>query len=233
MKNINIFICILPTILFLTTAMAAEVPLCALPQTQQTATTSQTDSTDCAQIIKNAEKIADTSKIKLSFENNTLLPPQLTIGAVYLQPITMSPEGMMLPRNQSDIHLEMDIHAKGNLKARGFAPGDWLPNANITYTIQKVGDSEPLPCGGMHKSSLNKYTCELMPMVASDGAHYGDNVKLNGPGFYIVTFEATTNPNFGWHTDTESKILGTEFVNWHFTQRYLFKWTGIGKIGGY
>ena len=72
-----------------------------------------------------------------------------------------------------------------------------------------------------------------MPMVASDGAQYGDNVKLDGPGFYVVTFNAHTTPNFGWHTDTESKILGTEFVNWQFKQIYLFTWTGIGKKGGY
>jgi uncharacterized protein involved in high-affinity Fe2+ transport len=231
MKNINKWLCILSATLLTTITMAAETPLCALPQASSTAHENDANA-DCAPIIKNAEKTADTSKLKYSFENNTLLPPQLTVGAVYLQPITMSPEGMMLPRNQSDIHLEMDIHAKGNLKARGFAPGDWLPNAKINYTIQKVGDPQPLICGGMH-STTSKYSCELMPMVASDGAHYGDNVKLNGPGFYIVTFEAHTNPNFGWHTDTESKVLGTEFVDWHFTQRYLFKWTGIGKIGGY
>ena len=182
--------------------------------------------------IKDAEKIAEISKSTISLENTTALPKELAVGAVYLQPITMSPEGMMLPRNQSDIHLEMDIHAKGNLKSRGFAPGDWLPNVKINYTIQKIGDAAPLACGEMH-SSKSKYTCELMPMVASDGAHYGDNVKLNGPGFYVVTFEAQTDSHFGWHTDTESKILGTEFVNWHFTQRYLFKWTGVGKMGGY
>ena len=27
---------------------------------------------------------------------------------------------------------------------------------------------------------------DMMPMVASDGPHYGDNVKLKGPGKYKV-----------------------------------------------
>jgi uncharacterized protein involved in high-affinity Fe2+ transport len=227
MKKLTYGLCALLATLFASISIAAEVPLCALPQANE----KNTD-INCAHLVIDAKKIAENSKSNLSFTNNSAIPPQLMVGAVYLQPITMSPAGMMLPRNQSDIHLEMDIHAKGHLVSRGFAPGDWLPNVNITYTLQKIGDPKPLPCGGMHTAG-NRYTCELMPMVASDGAHYGDNFKLNGPGFYIVTFDAQTNPDFGWHTDTESKILGTEFVDWHFKQSYLFKWTGIGKLGGY
>jgi periplasmic iron binding protein len=214
-----------------TTTLAAEVPLCALPQINSTVT-AETPDPGCGQILKNAKKVAEATQSNLSFINTTSIPPQLNIGTVYLQPITMAPTGMMLPRNQADIHLEIDIHAKANLKARGFAPGDWLPNVNVNYTIQKVGDPQPLACGGM-PTSADKKTCRLMAMVASDGAHYGDNVKLNGPGFYIVTFDAHTDPNFGWHTDTDSKVLGTEFVDWHFKQSYLFKWTGVGKLGGY
>jgi len=34
----------------------------------------------------------------------------MEIGAVYLQPITMDPEGMMRKASDSDIHLESDIH---------------------------------------------------------------------------------------------------------------------------
>ena len=86
-------------------------------------------------MLASAVKLAGKNSITLN--NTTVIPSQLSVGAVYLQPITMAPAGMMRPRNQSDIHLEMDVHAKQNLKSRGFAPGDWLPNAVITYTIQK------------------------------------------------------------------------------------------------
>ena len=176
-------------------ALAAETPLCPLPLLDSKVALDSA----CAQILGSATKVA--GKYTIPRNNTTTIPPQLSVGAVYLQPITMSPAGMMRPREQSDIHLEMDIHAKQNLKSRGFAPGDWLPNASVAYTLQKVGSSRPLVDGK-----------NLMPMVASDGAHYGDNVKLAGPGFYIVTFDAHTDPDFGWHTDTESKVLGTEFV---------------------
>ncbi|MEO8407035.1 MAG: iron transporter, partial [Oxalobacteraceae bacterium] len=50
----------------------------------------------------------------------------MEIGAVYLQPIKMDPEGMMGKVETSDIHLEADIHAvKDNPNA--FAEGDWVP----------------------------------------------------------------------------------------------------------
>lgn len=219
-------------------SFASEVPLCALPQANSNVAVNNAaiegdPDPGCAQFVTDAEKIAAATKSNLTFANQTAVPPQLNVGAVYLQPITMAPNGMMRPRDQSDIHLEIDIHAKAKLKSRGFAPGDWLPNVDVNYTIQKVGSPKPLVCGMDRGSKQSQTTCKLMPMVASDGTHYGDNVKLDGPGFYLVTFDAHTDPMFGWHTDTDSKILGTEFVDWKFKQSYLFKWTGIGKKGGY
>ena len=44
-------------------------------------------------------------------------------GAVYLQPITMAPEGMMRKASDSDIYFEADIHAIKN-NPTGFAEGD-------------------------------------------------------------------------------------------------------------
>ncbi len=213
------FIAILAGLSFSTCIFAAETPLCILPNVKMDSSP-ETPDPGCMIIINNAKKLAESLKFSVDWINSTALPAQLSVGAVYLQPITMAPAGMMRPRNQSDIHLELDIHAKQNFKARGFAPGDWLPNAEITYHIQKIGEFKII-------------NGELMTMVASDGAHYGDNVKLSGPGFYLVTFEAHNNPHFGWHVDTDSKILGTEYVNWNFKQTYLMKWAGVGKLGGY
>ena len=210
--------------------LASEVPLCALPSGNNK-TYSDKDQ-GCAEVYAHAMSAANATHSNIPMLNASTIPPQLSVGTVYLQPITMSPTGMMLPRNKSDIHLEIDIHAKVNLKSRGFAPGDWLPNAHVTYTIQKIGSNTPLICKSDKDKPLT--TCPLMQMVASDGTHYGDNVKLDGPGFYVATFDAHTEPmEFGWHTDTDSKILGTEYVDWKFKQSYVFKYTGIGKKGGY
>jgi len=144
----------------------------------------------------------------------------MTIGAVYLQPIEMEPEGMMRPAADSDVHLEADIHAaKGN--PTGFAEGDWMPYLVVKYELTKEG-------GQTQKG-------DLMPMVANDGPHYGDNVKLQGPGKYKMTL--TVEPPagghhamFGRHVDKETGV-GPWFKP--FTLDYEFVYAGTGKKGAY
>src|SRR6266702_1309651 len=84
----------------------------------------------------------------------------MEIGAVYLQPIEMEPPGMMRDAKESDVHLEADIHA-GKDNPNGFAKGDWIPYLVIGYELTKEG------AGEARKG-------DFMPMVASDGPHYGD-----------------------------------------------------------
>lgn len=144
----------------------------------------------------------------------------MEIGAVYLQPVKMDMEGMMLDAAKSDVHLEADIHAvKGN--TNGFAEGDWIPYLIVKYELEKVGGK--------------KQTGDMMPMVASDGPHYGDNVKLQGPGKYklkLSVFPQSFNKGamFGRHTDKETGV-----APWFkpFDLTYDFVYAGTGKKGGY
>ncbi|HXH01830.1 MAG TPA: iron transporter [Candidatus Competibacteraceae bacterium] len=145
----------------------------------------------------------------------------MEIGAVYLQPVKMEPEGMMRKAEESDIHLEADIHATQDNR-NGFAEGDWIPHLVIRYEIQKVG-------GG------DKITGEFMPMVADDGPHYGDNLKLQGPGKYKLKYtilppSANSRAHFGRHVDKETGV-GPWFEP--FELDYEFTFAGIGKKGGY
>ena len=145
----------------------------------------------------------------------------MEIGAVYLQPIKMDPDGMMGRVEATDIHLEADIHAiKDN--PNGFAEGDWIPYLPIQFELTKVG-------------SAFKASGDLMPMVASDGPHYGDNVKLDGPGKYklrITVAPPSDNPHahFGRHVDKETGV-GAWFKR--FDLNYEFTYAGTGKKGGY
>lgn len=146
----------------------------------------------------------------------------MEIGVVYLQAIEMVPKGMMLDPKQADIHLEADIHATQN-NVNGFAEGDWIPYLMIHYKIQKM-NSHDKPIKGM-----------LMPMVANDGPHYGDNVKLDGPGKYNLTYtimppSMATPVEFGRHIDKETGV-----AEWFkpFETHYVFTFAGIGKKGGY
>lgn len=145
----------------------------------------------------------------------------MEIAAVYLQPIAMDPPGMMRDAKASDIHLEADIRAT-DTNANGFADGSWIPYLTIGYELRKQGSSESIKG-------------PMMPMVASDGPHYGDNVKLAGPGRY--TLKLTVSPpgsdstaHFGRHTDKETGVRP-----WFkpFVVEYEFVYAGVGKKGGY
>ena len=58
----------------------------------------------------------------------------MEVAAVYLQPVTMDPPGVMRPAADSDIHLEADIHAVADNR-NGFADGEWMPYLVIHYTL--------------------------------------------------------------------------------------------------
>lgn len=142
----------------------------------------------------------------------------LEVAAVYLQPIVMEPEGMMTPAPEADIHLEADIHALGG-NENGLAEGEWAPYLKVGFKLSKK-DSDWTADG------------DMMPMVANDGPHYGDNVKLDGAGEYHL--ELTVVPPegmaFGRHTDPETGVAA-----WFepFTKEYDFTFAGTGKKGGY
>jgi uncharacterized protein involved in high-affinity Fe2+ transport len=145
----------------------------------------------------------------------------MEIAAVYLQPVPMEPAGMMKSVAESDIHLEADVHAQSD-NHNGFADGAWIPYLEITYEITKQGGSQ-------------KVTGTMMPMVANDGPHYGDNVKLSGPGKYVLKLSiappgASAQSHFGRHTDKETGV-GPWFKP--FAVQYDFTYAGIGKKGGY
>jgi len=143
----------------------------------------------------------------------------MEVGAVYLQPIEMDPPGMMKPAAGTDIHLEADVHATGD-NPNGFAEGDWIPDLAISYDLQSED--------GSFKTSGT-----FMPMVASDGPHYGDNVKLAGEGKYKLTFHISppgTDSHFGRHVDKETGV-----APWFapFDVGYEFVYAGTGKKGAY
>lgn len=142
----------------------------------------------------------------------------MKIGAVYIQPVNMEPEHST-PAGESDIHLEADVHAV-RPNHNGFPEGSWIPYLKVAYVLEQ-------PEKQWKKEGV------LMPMVADDGPHYGDNVKLNGPGKYTLTFsfEPPIVNGFMRHTDKET---GVDPWWKPFTLHYEFAWIGsTGKKGGY
>ena len=145
----------------------------------------------------------------------------MEVGAVYLQPVEMEPAGMMRATAESDIHLEADIAATEDNR-NGWQEGSFVPYLNIKYSLSKKGSDKKIE-GDFH------------PMVANDGPHYGDNVKLEGPGkyklkYFIAPPGADHASHFGRHTDKETGV-GPWFEP--FELEYEIVYAGTGKKGGY
>lgn len=121
----------------------------------------------------------------------------LNVAAVYFQPIDMEPAGMGLSAAESNLHLEADIHALKDNKL-GYGEGDFIPKLTVDYVIQDKNDPK------------NKIEGTLMEMNASDGPHYGANVKLNKDGEYKLTFKIHSPAENGWmlHVDKETGVEG-------------------------
>ena len=105
------------------------------------------------------------------------------------------------------IHLEADVHATAD-NVYGYPDGAWVPYLTIEYTVQKLGND--WQTRGV-----------LRPMTAKDGPHYADNVKMDGPGQYKVTyrFVAPEANGFLRHTDKETGVPAW----WQpFTQEFTF-----------
>lgn len=139
----------------------------------------------------------------------------MQLMAVYLQAVTMEPH--MAGHAPADIHLEVDAKAAKD-NPNGFAEDAWIPYLDIGYELTKKG-------------SPFKKTGTLWPMVASDGPHYGDNVKLDGAGKYHLSYRFTPAAHgFLRHTDKETGVGPW----WEpFTLEYDFTYTGAGAKSGY
>lgn len=146
----------------------------------------------------------------------------LTVGAVYFQPIDMEPASMGLKAADSSFHLEADIHANQKGTELGYGKGDFVPELTVNYTIIDKSTGKEVE-GGKATSGT------FMQMNASDGPHYGANVKLDKAGTYQLKLSIESPAKKGWmlHVDPETGVKGrfwTEpievtFDNWDYTPR--------------
>ncbi len=126
----------------------------------------------------------------------------------YLTGIEMDrhPPGMAMTKNA--VHIEADVHATKD-EAHGFAEDAWIPYLTIKFTLTKVGT----------KFSRSG---ELYPMTAKDGPHYANNVDMDGPGTYKLTYTLLPPSSHGFirHTDAASGVPAwwkSVTATWTFT----------------
>ncbi len=126
--------------------------------------------------------------------------PYIHVKGVYFQPVDMYPESLGLSKDKANMHIEADISAlEGN--GFGFGAGDWIPYLQVDCVITE-------------KETGNvAYEGTFMPMSASDGPHYGNNINLEKAGTYIVKFIIKDPSHNGYilHVD---KTTGVERHEW-------------------
>ena len=108
----------------------------------------------------------------------------INLSAVYFQPVPMS-DGTKA--EDYDIHLEADVSALEN--NFGYELGSWIPYLTVDYKVEQNGEE--------------KAAGTFMEMAASDGPHYGANIKLPEAGTYslTITIHSPADNDYLLHTD--------------------------------
>ncbi len=139
----------------------------------------------------------------------------LAVSGVYFQPVDMEPAGNSLSKEEADCHIEADITATDEGAKLGYGVGDFVPWLNVKAYIQKKGSDKVQEIA-------------FMPMNASDGPHYGANIKFEeGLGTYDVKFEISSPGNdYLLHVDKETGVTGRFWTEPIVIEWPEFEWTG-------
>ncbi len=133
----------------------------------------------------------------------------MTMSMVYFQPVDMAPADLAASKEDSDLHIEVDLTANEN--PYSFPVDGWVPYLSIDYTIKDLDGNEVL-------------TGSMMPMAASDGPHYGNNIAL-AEGEYTITLSIKSPAENGYllHVDDET---GVDAKDGFWTEPLEATWTG-------
>ena len=185
-------------------AMALSVTACGNTN-NESSTTAEAPETTAADTTAAADSETEAEKTEAEVKTDALAPGDddaagfteypifedeevgfLNVSAVYFQPVPMS--GGNENTEDFNIHLEADVSAlENNL---GFGVGDWVPYMTVDYKI--IASSGDTAAEG-----------SFMVMSASDGPHYGANVKLPDADTYSIefTFHSPEDNGYLLHTD--------------------------------
>lgn len=139
----------------------------------------------------------------------------LVVAGVYFQPVDMLPAGNSLSKEEADCHIEADIVASAEGASLGYGAGDFVPWLNVKAYVQKKGSDKVQEIA-------------FMPMNASDGPHYGANMKFEeGLGIYSVKFEIKAPGNdYLLHVDAETGVTGRFWTEPIIVEWPEFEWKG-------
>lgn len=152
-----------------------------------------------------AEKPGESGFAEISIGEEIQVGPY-NVAAVYFQPVDMYPAGKNPSKEESDMHLEADIHLQPEYAiAYGFGAdeGVWPAYLTVKYQILK-GDTVVMEGS-------------FMPMNADDGPHYGANIKKGlKVGKYTLAFRIEPPTDYLLHTDPETGVPAKEGAKDYF-----------------
>ena len=134
----------------------------------------------------------------------------MTMSMVYFQPVDMAPVESATPKEGSDLHIEVDLTANEN--PYSFPVDGWVPYLSIDYVIN---DAE---------TGAEVLTGSMMPMAASDGPHYGNNIAL-ADGTYTITLYIKSPAENGYLLQVDDET-GVEAKDGFWTEPLTATWTG-------
>lgn len=121
----------------------------------------------------------------------------MNVSAVFFQAVPMTAGATIKEQKAEDydIHLEADISALEN--TLGYEKGSWVPYLTVDY---KVAAGNEVKAEGT-----------FMEMAASDGPHYGANIKLPDAGKYelTITIHSPADNDYLIHSDALTGPGGT------------------------
>ena len=143
------------------------------------------------------------------------------VAAVYFQAVDMYPAGKNPSKEDSDMHLEADIHLKPEDAVKyGFGNGENIWPAYLTVKYEIIAQAGKTAMEG-----------SFMPMNADDGPHYGANIaKGLKVGAYKLRITIEPPTDYLLHTDPETGVPAKEGAAEYFkTHVAEFDWNYTGE----
>lgn len=199
MRKILAIICAAAMAVTATTALAGcGSNNASSSKTESKATESKADETK-AEETKAEESAAAADDAGFTeypiFEDETV--GFMNVSAVFFQAVPMTAGATIKEQKAEDydIHLEADISALEN--SLGYEKGSWVPYLTVDYKVTA--------------GSETKAEGTFMEMAASDGPHYGANIKLPDAGTYelTITIHSPADNDYLIHSDALTGPGGT------------------------
>lgn len=161
------------------------------------------------------EKPGESGFAEISIGEEKQVGPY-NVAAVYFQAVDMYPAGKNPSKEESDMHLEADIHLQPEYAVQyGFGAGDNIWPAYLTVKYEILDKNNKIVMYG-----------SFMPMNADDGPHYGANIKKGlKVGTYTLRLTIEPPTDYLLHTDPETGVPAKENAKDYFkTYTCDFKW---------